>query len=128
MTARQRQLSAYVAIVTMFVFGLWLTEHRFDQALDRVAAEAQDRELDQCESVGEARRILRQMVREGGIASGLAGGEALILAASDADPAVVAAYRAHLTEQLAPALERIVNELPDRQWVDGACVDVPVGE
>lgn len=119
---------AYVAVVAMFATGLWLTEHRFHQSLDRIAAEEQDRAVDQCDAGAETRRILRQMVLEGGVASGVAGGEALILAVGDADPETVAAYRTHLTEQLTPALERIVKELPDRQWDAEAqeCVDVPV--
>lgn len=125
--ARLRPL-AYIAVVGMFAGGLWLTEHRFDQALDKVDDEERARSVDQCEAGADTRRILRQMVREGGVASGVAGGEALILAVGDADPDTVAAYRAHLAEQLTPALERIVNELPDRRWDPeaGECVDVPV--
>jgi hypothetical protein len=124
------RLAAYTAVVFMFASGLWLTEHRFHQSVDRVAAEERARAVDQCEAGAETRRILRQMVREGGIASGIAGGEALILAVGDADPEVVDLYRAHLVDQLTPALERIVNELPDREWnaEAGECVDVAVGE
>lgn len=117
--------------VAMGVGGMWRVETiatRAQDAVDAVEAERVVTAKRACEDAAETRRILRRMVREGGIASGVAGGEALILSVGDADPEVVAAYRAHLTEQLTPALEQIVNRLPDREWDPDelVCVDVPV--
>jgi hypothetical protein len=124
------RLAAYGLVVVVFAGGLWFTDYRFDQSLDAIEDERLVVAERACDDAAETRRVLRQMVREGGIASGIAGGEALILAVGDADPEVVDLYRAHLVDQLTPALERIVNELPDREWdaEAGECVDVPVAE
>jgi hypothetical protein len=125
---RLARTAAYLAVVAMFAFGMWLTDYRFDQAVDRVEAEATTRAEDQCVAGAETRRILRQMSYDVGVASGVAGGEALIQTVGDAEEATIAAYRANLVDQLDPALTQIIERLPDRRWVDGECVDVPVEE
>jgi len=98
-------------------------QERQDATIEATRLAAAERS---CDDAAETRRILRDMVLDGGVASGTAGGEALILTVTAASPEDIAAYRAHLTEQLTPALEQIVNELPDRRWDPGAgvCVDV----
>lgn len=95
-----------------------------------IEAEQRARAKDQCVAGAETRRVLRDMSYDVGVASGVAGGEALILSVGDADAGEVAAYRANLVGQLGPALRRIVERLPDREWdaEAGVCVDVPVGE
>ena len=123
------QAVVYAAVVGAFAGLLWLTEHRFDQSLDALDEERTAQAMRSCEAGDETRQILRQIVRDGGIASGTAGGEALIATATDADPEDIAAYRQHLTEQLGPALTDIVNQLPGRAWdpKTGECIEVEVG-
>ena len=116
-TRRNRVWTWVLGALVVAVAALGVAQWRSDIA-DRKSV---------CRTASETRVVLREMVRKGSIEAGVTTGEALIRTFPNADPDVVALFRANLGE-LDPALVRIVNELPDRQWVDGTCVDVPVGE
>lgn len=113
-------LHPWVTILVIIVagnVGAW-------RAID---AESEARLETACESGSSAREVIRDMAHRVGVASGQESGEALIdVVGADADPQVVEAYRERLASRLTARLTEIVNELPDRQWIDGECVDVPV--
>jgi len=108
---------------------------RQDRTNERLAAQSAQIVVDReaaakasCDGGDQVRALIRQIGKDVGITSGVTGGEAIIEIAPNADPAVVAAYRAALPKLLDPALTGIVNTLPGRHWdaKTGRCVDVPL--
>lgn len=118
-------LIATIAAVSVIGLAGW-NDDRTDDNRDA------DRELAQlelsCRTVNESRQIIRDIILDGGIAAGIAGGEALIATAPDATPEMIEIYRNNLSAALKPSLTEVVNHLPDRRWdvERRECVDTPV--
>lgn len=119
------QAAVYAAVVAMFASGLWLTEHRFDQAVEVIEADREAAAIRACESGDDVRALIRRMSRD----APLEVGEAIIEVASredgtPPDPKVIDAFRQAMQRRL----DGIVNQLPARRWDPkaGECVDVPL--
>lgn len=101
---------AYLFVVGMSAFGLWLVEHRADQQADALAVETEARALQGCERANEGRALTREVAAEVGVESA----EAVIEVASQGDdppsPEVVEAYR----EAVRRRMEQIASRLEDR--------------
>lgn len=88
MAVRYARIGVYVVVVAMFAGGLWLTDYRFDQALQAVA---EQREIDRaqgCIGSWEGRLGVRSLI------------DGLVSASAGTDPARVAAFREDMARRL----------------------------
>lgn len=111
------RILAYLLVVGMSAFGLWLVEHRSDQQADALAVEAEARSLQGCERANEGRATTREVAVEVGVESA----EAIIeISTADPedppDPAVIEAYRQAVQRRM----EQIASQLEDRDCAEEA--------
>lgn len=104
------QLVAYLFVVAMGAFGLWLVEHRADQAADALEIEEDTREREGCERANEGREQIRDVAVEVGVESAEAVIEVATAGEDPPDPAVIEAYRAAVQRRM----EAIAAQLEDR--------------
>lgn len=103
------QLMAYLFVVAMSAFGLWLVEHRSDQQADALKAEVEVRTRENCEISNEGRALTREVAVDVGVESAEAVIEVASAGDDPPDPAVIEAYRQAVERRMEAIASRLVD-------------------